>query len=699
MSIDTSINLNDRMSPALISMINSINRVISSLKKVDGVDLQEIHRAQDTLNRGTRNLVEEMNNLQREVQDTTNDFVNLGNNGNRQMNGLIDKIKKMAITFGGLYGAKKALDLSDNITTMDARLKLNLDKGQTIKDLKEQIFQMSQDSRGDFLINVDAVAKLKTLASDAFSSNSEIIKFQELLNKQMTIGGASEMAKQSTVLQLTQAMASGRLQGDEYRSLSENNPLLIKAIATSLKISRGELKKMSSEGLITAEIIKKAMFDSAKSINEQFKTMPITFGQTMTKMKNKFIMNFSPVAQALSKIINSGSFMQSINIISTGLGAMVVILAKIISVFGGLSNIIKNNFEIILPVIALGIIGWGAYAIAINSATIATKVNAIAQWASTTAIAVKNTALLVGAGIMALFTSATIAQTAAQWGINTALYACPIVWIIAGILGIVTMVYLLIGVINKWAGTTYSATGFIIGAFSAVFTTLYNGVIFILNVTSMFGTNLYNHFAFVAETLGNIFKNPVITIKRLFFDMSSFILNKILNVAKVMDQVLGTSYADKIKDLSDNIQKFADDKIGKKEFKIERKVAKTFEYKNVVDSFKGGYGAGKNIGNSVAEIKNKANYFMAGNTTADLLKNIDRNTAGTSKGIDLTKEEIKYMRDVAEQEIINRYTTASITNNNSFQNSIGNNLDIDSVITTFADGIHKASEMVAHGSY
>ncbi|RDA73744.1 tail tape measure protein, partial [Hafnia paralvei] len=192
----------------------------------------------------------------------------------------------------GFQALRTGIEATDNYTNQNSRLALINDGLQTQAELQNKIYQAAQRSRGAYGETVSSVAKLGLLAKDAFSSNNETIAFAELMNKSFKISGASISESTNGMYQLTQAMAAGRLQGDEFRSVMENAPMLAQAIAKYTGKSMGELRKMSSEGEITANIIKNSLFSMADDINKKFATMPMTFETAWTRIKNQTVATF-----------------------------------------------------------------------------------------------------------------------------------------------------------------------------------------------------------------------------------------------------------------------------------------------------------------------------------------------------------------------------------------------------------------------
>ncbi len=234
-------------------------------------------------------------------------------------------LKGLIASAVSVAGVMKGLDITDNYTNTIARLKMINDGLQTQAQLNEKVFQAAQRSRGNYTEMASAVAKMNLLAGDTFKTNDEAIAFTELLTKSLKVSGASQGEQSSAFLQLTQALAAGKLQGDEFRSIMENAPMVAQAIADFTGKSKGELKEMSAEGTITADIIKNAMFMAADDIESKFATMPKTFGDTWNMIKNEAMMAFSGVMTSLNNMLNSANgqalvngLLQGINLLAAG---------------------------------------------------------------------------------------------------------------------------------------------------------------------------------------------------------------------------------------------------------------------------------------------------------------------------------------------------------------------------------------------
>ena len=270
--------------------------------------------------------------------------------------------------------AVSAVKTTDQLTQLRARIDLINDGSQSTAEIMDKVFSAANRSRGSFLDMADSVAKLNMLAKDAFTSNDEAIYFVEQLNKQFKIAGAGVQETTSAMYQLTQAMAAGKLQGDEFRSIMENAPMLAQSIAQEMGLSVGQLKEMSSQGLITADIIKNALFASAEETNAKFAEIPMTFQDIGTKLQNDLIAAFQPVMEELGNMTSSDAFMSVLNELAFAFKVVAasaqVSIAIIKGAFSGLSVVITTIKNIVssfvqlfvtsMPLITAAIIGVSA---------------------------------------------------------------------------------------------------------------------------------------------------------------------------------------------------------------------------------------------------------------------------------------------------------------------------------------------------
>lgn len=260
----------------------------------------------------------------------------------------IDKVKGNSVTFGVVAGnaitglVNKTFELvqaipqiGDAYTLTQARLGLITAEGENVADVNEKIYQSAQRAKSSYIDTASSVSKFGLLAGDAFANTDEIINFAELMNKSFKVGGASIEEQTAGMYQLTQAMAAGKLQGDEFRSIMENAPMLAQAISDFTGKSKGELKELSSEGLITADIIKGALFAASDDINSKFEEIPDTWGSTMQQIENQFYMAFGGIASYISSGL-AGAIYSVVQFIADNAEVVIAILGGIAVIIGAI---------------------------------------------------------------------------------------------------------------------------------------------------------------------------------------------------------------------------------------------------------------------------------------------------------------------------------------------------------------------------
>lgn len=362
--------------------------------------------------------------------------------------GLMDAAKSGAAFAGAAIGieaagralkdmAVNAVKTTDQLTQLRARIDLINDGSQSTAEIMDKIYAAANRSRGSYLDMADSVAKLNLLAKDAFSSNDEAVYFVEQLNKQFKIAGAGVEETTAAMYQLTQAMASGKLQGDEFRSIMENAPMLAQSIAQEMGLSVGQLKEMSSQGLITADIIKNALFNSAEETNQKFAEIPLTFQDIGTQLQNDLITAFAPVMQEIGNMTSSDLLQGALNELAFSFkvvaAAAQVSIATIRGAFSALSVVINTGKSIVssfaqlfitsMPAVAVAIagvtaafVGYKATLILCSTQTAALTVKAVALKTVELASAVATRAHAVAMGVLRAAMAGTAAATAVLSG-------------------------------------------------------------------------------------------------------------------------------------------------------------------------------------------------------------------------------------------------------------------------------------------
>ena len=429
-------------------------------------DQEDLNRAMERMDVSAANeaylrLSNTVSNTERYIRDNTDEqgrFNRAIDEGAQGAGDLMNMIKGAVAAYASVQTIGKVMDLSDQLTSTTARINLMNDGLQSTQDLQNMIYLSAERSRGAYQTTADAVSKLGLMAGDAFSSSEEIIAFTEQLNKQFTIAGTETAGIEAAMLQLTQAMGSGVLRGEEYNSILEQAPNIIQAIADYMEVPKGQLKDMAAEGEITAEIVKNAMFAAADETNAKFEAMPKTISQIWTSFQNTALMAFQPVLQRLNDVANSEAFQTFINGAIEALSMVAGIVVEIFNLIASVGAFIGENWSIIQPIIMGIVTALGLY---YGAMLLYNAITGIA----TAITAAKSFAEQVHAASLMMETGATFAATAAQYGFNAALLACPITWIIILIIALIALFYAAVAAVNKFAGTSVSATGIICGVF------------------------------------------------------------------------------------------------------------------------------------------------------------------------------------------------------------------------------------------
>ena len=663
---------------------------------------------QQTLNRAVENMdVEGANaaylqlsqtvaNTERYIRDNVNEqgrFNDAVEEGTDKTNQLMDTIKGAVAAYATFQTVSMALNLSDQLTSTTARLNMMNDGLQSTQDLQNMIFLSAERARGSYQATADAVSKLGLMAGDAFGSSQEIIAFMEQVNKQFTIAGTEAAGIDAAMLQLTQAMGSGVLRGEEYNSILEQAPNIIQAIADYLDVPKGKLKDMAADGQITADIVKAAMFAAADETNAKFESMPQTWAQIWASFQNNALMAFQPVLQRMNEIGNSEAFQQMVNNAIEGLAVLAGVALEIFNLMTSGAAFMAENWAWLSPII-YGVAGamvayYTALGIYNGIQLISNGIKAAAAFAEQ-----------VHAASLAMEAGATFAATAAQYGFNAALYACPIVWIIILIIALIALFYAAVAAVNHFAGTSVSATGIIAGLFAAL------GA----HIINTFIVPAWNGIASFVNFMGNVFNDPVAAVKVLFYDMCLTIIGYIMNMANAIEAVINkipgvtvdiTSGLDDLYSQLEKAQQSVKDESGWVEY------VQKMDYVDYEKAWDAGYSFGEGIDDSIANfdpsnlfntnIPDPGDYGNLGDYGADI-GDIAGNTGKMADSMEITEEDLKYLRDIAEQETVNRFTTAEINVDMSgMSNNINNGMDLDGVISGLTDAVGEAVEVKTEG--
>lgn len=625
-SIRSQLVLVDGMTGPLRSIHRAMNLALNSFESMQAAS----GRAIDT--RAFQNAREELARMGAQLDEVENQTRRTGN----AADAVTSKFLKMAAAVGAAFSIKNIIELADTMTQTRARLNLITGDLEKTAALQDQIMASANRSRASYQTTADAVAKMGIMAKDAFGSTDELVAFTELINKQFTIAGTSAAGQEAAMLQLTQAMASGVLRGEELNSIFEQAPTIIQTIADYLDVPIGQIRQMASEGQITAEVVKNAMLSSADEINEQFNAMPYTFAQVWTMIQNVLLEAFGPLIQAI----------------------------------GSAAQWIYDNWSSIEPVL-VGI------AVAVGILTAAWLINTAVTWLANAA----NRALIV------------------------TLLSNPILWIAIIIGVLVAMIYKWIqsvgGITNAW---NICKLALLVG-WNAIKLAFFTGVYWVIDLIAKLqlawakaGTAISNFLGDMKVSVLTILQNMINGAIDIINDFIS-LLNKIpgVNIEAIEHVTFATTAAAeneaakqaRAEDLAAYEQELADAKAGR-DAHLESLQS---ELDSSVDALQTAYAQARSDAAADSEAEELALDGLGADTGS-----IADSTGSAASSLKETTEDLKYMRDLAEQEAINRFTTAEVKiDMTGMTNRIDSDIDLDGVLNTFTAGFAEAIEVAAEG--
>ncbi len=575
--------------------------------------------------------------------------------GNDALDDMVGKAKNLAATIGASVGLKKLIELSDQMTSTTARLNFIVDDGGSVEALEAKIMASAQRSRAAYLDTASAIASMGANAGAAFSSNDELIAFMEQVNKQFVIGGASAQGQAAAMLQLTQAMAAGALRGEELNSILENAPGIARAIEQYMGIAEGSIKSYAEKGAVSATVVKNALLSIADETNAKFNGMAMTWGQVWTQMGNIALKVTQPLLTAI--------------------------------------NWLANNLSVIGPIL----LGLGTAFLVFQVAAHWTQIAAVATAAYHAVVNL----LSIGFGVL---TGNTAAASAAVFTFNSALLASPITWIIMLIAVVIGLLYGVVAIINKVTGSSISATGLICGAIAVAGAFIGNTVIGLLNALIQYIWAIFvAPFLGIVEWILNVCNGGFNSFGDAVANLIGQIIGWFLNLGKVVttiiDAIFGTNWTAGLESLQSSVTAW-----GKNENAITLdKNAPTIDYRfEYGDAWAAGNDFGKGIDAKIGGMFNMGGLgdssgFDLGDIAAYTGETAD-NTGKTADALAVTEEQLEYLRDIAERDAINRFTTAEVKiDMTGMTNRIDGSADLDGVISQLTEGFTEALVTAAEG--
>lgn len=684
---------------------NEIEQQLSAIER----SLNQAVTQQNMLNNAVGNTGDSINDNIHE-QEQFNQEISAGT---QQANELTNTIKRAVAAYISIQSVGKALNISDELVQTTSRLNMMNDGVQTTAELVNMVYAAAQDARGSFSQMADVVARFGNNAKDAFSSSEEVVAFADLIQKQMTIAGASTQEAANAELQLSQALGSGVLRGDELNSIFEQAPNLIQNIADYLDVPIGKIREMAADGELSADVVKAAIFSAADDINSKFNEMPMTWGQIWQSMQNTALIAFQPVLQRLNDLANSEAFQTFIQGAIEAMATLANILLNIFELVGTVGGFIADNWSVISPII-YGVIA----ALAVYAAYLGI-VKGI-EIASAAATAIHSVAMSAKIGVMAALTGQTMAATAAQMGYNGALYACPVVWIIVLIIALIAVIMAVCSAIAKMTGIANSGFGVITGGVNVVIQFFKNLGLTVANIALGIG----NAIAALASNMMTAFHNAICSVQSWFYNLLSTALSVIEGICSALNKLPFVEFDySGISSAADDYAAKASEAAGNKEdyqsisdaFNEGFTTFDAFQDGWASDAFNAGAAWGDGIADKVSnfslsdvfgqtDIPNVGDYTsgfndaIANSGVGDSIGNIDDNTGKIKDSLEVSEDELKYLRDIAEQEAINRFTTAEVTINQTNNNNVSSDTDLDGFITALDDAMGEAIESITEGA-
>lgn len=647
-------------------------------------------------------------NTERYIRDNVNEqgrFNEKISQGTNNANALMGKIKGAVGAYLSLRGVGETLNISDEITQTKSRLDLMLnsfeDTSQTADDLFKKIYVSAQDARGSLSDMASVVARFGNNAKDAFSSTDEVVAFANLVQKQMTIAGASTAEASNAMIQLSQGLGSGTLRGDELNSIFEQAPNLIQNIADYLDVPIGKIREMASEGELTADIVKNAIFAATDDINNKFDSMPMTWGQLWTQFKNEATMAFEPVLGKLNELANSEAFQNFTSRAIAALAMASTLVINIFSLIAKFAGFVANNWSwlqyVIYGVVAALIVYNATMGIAWlttlkNAAALAWKT--ICDWAETAAI---------------------FAMMVAQEGLNAALAACPITWIIILIIALIAIIFAVCAAIAHFTGVAESAFGVICGAVAVAGAFIWNLIVGLINAIIQFvWTCFVEPFIGIIEFILNVcnggFNSFGDAVANLIGQIISWFLSLGKVVTKIIDAIFGTDWTSGLNSLQDSVLAW-----GKNEnaITLSREAPEVLQRVEYGAAWDAGVEFGDNVSASVSgffdDMFNPAtnvgedalNGLDTSDFGADLKDPTDTTAKNTKKIADNTKKSddiLSMIKDSISRERIANYTTKQVNVDMSgMSNQIASSLSIVDVVKAMENEIARSAAAAVEG--
>lgn len=649
------------------------------------------------------------------AERTIRDNINAQNNFNHSVaqgtvaaSGLESMIRRYGAAILSFAGVKKVLNLSDTLTQSTARINMMTKGLEDVGAVQDKIFAAAQRARGNYQEMLGMIGSFGVRAEAAFSSTSETIKFAENLNKIYAIAGTNQAEARGATLQLTQALGSGVLRGQELNSVFAAAPNLIKTVADYMGVNIGKIREMAADGKLSASVVKNAVLSASEDIDKQFSQMPTTFGQVMNSIANQALMAFQPVLAQISDITKSDRFQSMVTGIVNGLASLASMATQVFDALATGAAFVVDNWSVIEPIV------WGLVA----AYTAYNTVLAIGKGLEKAISAAKG----IYATITAIATAATLAHAAGQSALNAALKACPIVWIITLIAVLVAAIVGIIVAIIKWIDKTIGLKVAWLTVVDAI-KFAWDGLILAAQKVWMNVQTAFENLVLAVETARagvlnalDSMKASGLTIIQNFVNGAIDLINDLISA---VNAVAGTSFemvghvtwgtdaaleaaANKAarQEYLDNISNNFASRQAQRQAEFDAALAEATkahqERQNEILGVRVSRTPGFAAAQGALNIKdNNSDLLEAGNYNTAAIAD---STHDITDSLEMTREDLKAMKDIAERDYINRFTTAEVKIDiGGINNNISEAQDLDGAINNMIYDMVEKAQMSAAG--
>ncbi|MEA4988925.1 MAG: tape measure protein [Anaerovorax sp.] len=622
----------NNISLAAMKTKNVFNSLNVTMNHTTNMNFGQVNQSISALNKSVQKVAETLGRADMQ-QKNLNQDMKTGQASAGKLGGMLSKIDLAQV-------AKSVIQTSDKMVQTKTKLNTANDGRQTTKELEDKVFASAQRSRTGYFDMASAVTAMSA-NTQTFKTNDETLAFAEQVNKLFKIDGASGEQQSTAIMQLSQAMADGALKAEELNSILEVSPSLGKSIETGMGWAEGSIRSYAEQGALTASAVKNSVFLMAENTNAAFTATPMTWGDVWNSAITSIIKVSRPLLGFINMLANCWSILEPI-------------------LLGVIAAIITYN----------SVMGIAWLTTLKDAAAIAWKT--ICDWAQV---------------------AATNATKIATEGLNAALAACPITWIIIAIIALIAIFYAAVAAINKFKGTSLSATGMIVGAIFVAGAVIANTVIGLLNaliqyVWAIFAEPFIGIIEWILNVTNGGFNSFGGAVANLIGQIISWFLSLGKVVTKIIDAIFGTEWTAGLDSLQDSVLKWGKNE---KAITLDRS-APTIEHRF---TYQDAWNKGNKIG---AGLQDKVTgLFSQDDSVPDSLNQTAENTGKMANTMEMSGEDLKYLRDVAEREVINRFTTADLSVTMQTTANVNNDLDIDGIISQLEDKTYEMLVSTAEG--